>query len=106
MVLTLAASPWLPAEPIDPPSPSGVWACQSIAAGSFTGRPCRLEPWLTLNADGRYRWGRDEGEWQWKDGRLTLSGRSGSGQLDSDGKFIFEYQRNGETYRLTLYRRS
>lgn len=104
-VATVAASTSLTAETAVPPSLSGVWACQSLAAGAFTGRPCRLEPWLALHADGSYRWGREEGVWEWKDGKLALSKRSGRGHLDSDGKLIFEYERNGETYRLTLYRR-
>lgn len=105
MVLGLTALPASPAEPEGSPAP-GVWACQSIASGAFTGRPCRLEPALTLTPDGRYRWGREEGEWRWDGKRLTLSGRTGGGRLDADGKLIFEYQRNEQTYRLTLFRRS
>jgi hypothetical protein len=104
-LVLLAAAPATPAESSESPAP-GVWACQSIASGAFTGRPCRLEPALTLTSDGRYRWGREEGEWRWDGTVLTLSGRTGSGQLDADGRLIFEYRRSGQTYRLTLFRRS
>ena len=84
---------------------AGTWACQSMAAGAYTGRPCRLEPWLKLKADSTYEWGRENGRWEYKQGALRLSGRSGQGRRSEDGKLVFEYDLRGSHYTLTLYRR-
>lgn len=84
----------------------GVWACQSMNAGAYTGRPCRTEPWLHLNADGSYEWSREQGHWQYENGTLRLSERAGQGRLNSDGKLVFEYDLNGKHYTLILYKRS
>lgn len=83
----------------------GVWACQSISGGAYTGRPCRLEPWLKIKEDKYYEWGRDNGEWNFANQTLTLSKRKGKGHLNSDGKLIFEYEMKGKKYVLTLYKR-
>lgn len=84
----------------------GTWACQSMNAGAYTGRPCRTEPWLKLYPEGKYEWGREQGRWQFKEKALTLSERKGSGHLNSDGKLVFEYDLNGKHYALTLYKRA
>ena len=74
--------------------------------GAYTGRPCRMEPWLHLNSGGSYEWSSDKGTWEYKNKTLTLSKRSGSGHLNADGKLIFEYDLNGKHYVLTLYKRA
>ncbi len=83
----------------------GVWACQSMSMGAYTGRSCPMEPWLHLNADGSYEWSSEQGRWQVKSGALTLSERAGAGHLNSDGKLIFEYDLHGKHFVLTLYKR-
>ncbi len=84
---------------------AGTWACQSMAAGAYTGRRCPLEPWLKILPDKSYEWGREKGRWEYRGGALTLSERSGAGRLDSNGKLIFEYDLRGQHYVLTLYQR-
>ncbi|MEW5733322.1 MAG: hypothetical protein AB1921_00615 [Thermodesulfobacteriota bacterium] len=83
----------------------GVWACQSMAGESFTGRPCRFTPWLTVQQDKSYIWGQESGTWTTESGRLSLSGWKGRGRINEDGKLVFEYETNGKTYIQTLYRR-
>jgi len=83
----------------------GVWACQSISGGAYTGRSCRLEPWLKIKEDNSYEWGRETGEWKFENQTLRLSKRKGKGRLNSDGKLIFEYEMNGTQYVLALYKR-
>lgn len=83
----------------------GTWACQSMNMGAYTGRSCRLEPWLHLNAGGSYEWSSEKGTWEYKNGTLTLSQRRGSGRLNADGKLIFEYDLSGKHYLLVLYKR-
>lgn len=85
---------------------TGMWACQSMSAGAYTGRSCRLEPWLKLHPDKTYEWGRETGRWGYTGGVLSLSRRSGKGRLDSGGKLIFEYDLRGQHYVLTLYQRN
>jgi hypothetical protein len=36
---------------------------------------------------------------------LHLSGRTGTGRLDTDGKLIVEYEVKGTRYRQTLFKR-
>ena len=84
---------------------SGTWACQSISGGAYTGRPCRLEPWLKLEEGTSYVWGRESGKWTFEHKVLTLSKRKGKGHLDADGKLIYEYEMSGKQYVMTLYRR-
>src|SRR5690349_8931134 len=83
----------------------GTWACQSMNMGTYTGRPCRLEPWLHLNAGGTYEWSSEKGTWEYKSKTLMLSKRAGAGHLNNDGKLVFEYDLNGKHYVLTLDRR-
>ncbi|PWU02749.1 MAG: hypothetical protein C5B51_20340 [Terriglobia bacterium] len=84
---------------------TGTWACQSMAAGAYTGRSCPLLPWLKLASDGSYEWGQEQGTWRDTRGTLSLSGREGDGRVNADGKLIFEYDLHGKHYVLTLYRR-
>lgn len=83
----------------------GTWACQSMNVGAYTGRPCRLEPWLRLNAGGSYEWSSEKGTWEYTNRTLTLSKRTGSGRLNADGKLVFEYDLNAKHYTLILYKR-
>lgn len=83
----------------------GTWACQSVYGGPFTGRACPTWPQLKLNGDGTYVWGSEQGTWEVKDSKLHLSGRTGTGRLDADGKLIVEYEVKGTAYRQTLFRR-
>ena len=85
---------------------AGTWACQSISGGAYTGRPCRLEPWLKLEEETAYVWGRETGKWAFEHKVLTLSKRKGKGHLNADGKLIYEYEMNGKQYVMTLYKRS
>ena len=85
---------------------AGVWSCQSVYGGPFTGRSCRNWPWLKLNADKSYTWGSEKGTWEFKDNNLHLSARKGIGHLNNDGQLIIEYQSNGIKYRQTLYKRN
>lgn len=85
---------------------AGVWACQSISGGAYTGRACRTEPWLKLEAENSYAWGRETGKWLFANKVLTLSKRKGNGHLDADGKLIYEYDMNGKHYVMTLYKRT
>ncbi len=106
LVLTLSA----PASAVSDRASSdaslaGTWACQSVYGGPFTGRACPTWPQLMLRADGTYTWGSEQGTWEVKEGRLHLSGRTGTRHLDADGKLIVEYEVKGTQYRQTLFRR-
>lgn len=84
----------------------GVWACQSVYGGAYTGWSCQTWPWLKFNADKSYVWGSEQGTWKFKDNVLRLSARKGSGRLNSDGQLIIEYQSKGIQYQQTLYKRN
>ena len=84
---------------------AGTWACLSMSAGAYTGRSCRLEPWLRLKANKTYEWGREKGAWEYSKGVLSLSERTGRGSLSTDGKLIIEYDLNARHYVLTFYKR-
>ena len=84
---------------------AGTWACQSVYGGPFTGRACPTWPQLMLRSDGTYTWGSEKGTWEVQEGRLHLSGRTGIGHLDENGKLIVEYEVKGTSYRQTLFRR-
>jgi hypothetical protein len=58
-----------------------------------------------LRPDGSYTWGSETGTWEVKGQVLHLSGRSGTGRLDADGRLIVEYEVKGTKYRQTLFRR-
>ena len=84
---------------------AGTWACQSVYGGPFTGRACPTWPQLSLRQDGTYTWGSEQGTWEVKEQQLHLSGRTGIGHLDENGKLIVEYDVKGTHYRQTLFRR-
>lgn len=84
----------------------GVWSCQSIYGGPYTGRSCKTFPWLKLNADKSYSWGSEQGKWEFKEGVLHLSARKGTGRLNTDGQLIIEYESKGIQYRQVLYKRN
>jgi hypothetical protein len=86
-------------------SMTGTWACLSMSAGSYTGRSCRLEPWLRLNRDNTYEWGREKGTWDHTKGVLSFSARNAKGRVNIEDKLIVEYDLSGKHYVLTLYRR-
>ncbi len=69
---------------------AGSWACQSVYGGPFTGRVCPTWPQLKLSGDGTYTWGSEQGTWEVKEGRLHLSGRTGTGHLDENMTMKFE----------------
>lgn len=87
------------------PSLAGIWGCQAVYGGPFTGRACPTWPQLSLQTDGSYTWGSEKGTWEFHDGVLHLSGRTGTGRLDADGKLIVEYEVKGTKYRQTLFKR-
>ncbi len=67
----------------------------------------RLMPRLELRADYAYRWGRETGTYEYRDGRVYLSGSYaswGPGRVDKDSKIWFEYRKNGKLYTVTMYR--
>lgn len=106
LILTLSASASAGDDrPISSASLVGTWACQSVYGGPFTGRACPTWPQLLLRSDDTYTWGSEQGTWEVKEGRLHLSGRTGTGSLDADGKLIVEYEVKGTSYRQTLFRR-
>ncbi|MDE3019591.1 MAG: hypothetical protein KGO52_01900 [Nitrospirota bacterium] len=84
---------------------AGTWACQSVYGGPFTGRACHTWPQLMLRDDGTYTWGSEQGTWEVQEHQLHLSGRTGTGHLDVNGKLIVEYEVKGTKYRQTLFRR-
>jgi len=84
----------------------GVWSCQSIYGGPYTGHSCKTFPWLKLNAGKSYTWGSEQGTWEFKDNILRLSARKGTGRLNSDGQLVIEYESKGIQYRQVLYKRN
>ncbi len=86
-------------------SMTGTWACLSMSTGPYTGRSCHLEPWLRLNADHSYEWGREKGIWDYTKGVLSFSARKAKGRVNIDDRLLVEYDLNGKHYVLTLFRR-
>jgi hypothetical protein len=83
----------------------GVWGCQSVAGGAFTGRSCHTWPQLSLGSDGTYTSGSEQGTWELKQGVLRLSGRTGTGHINEDGRLVVEYEAKGTRYREVLFKR-
>lgn len=104
-LMALPSSAWTAETTDSDSSLVGVWGCQSVYGGPFTGRSCRTWPWLTLKADGSYVWGSEHGRWEFNGKTLRLSGRTGAGHLNADGKLIVEYESKGTHYEQTLYKR-
>lgn len=92
-------------QPVSDSSLAGTWGCQSVSGGPFTGRACPTWPKLVLCPDGTYAWGSEKGTWAVKEQVLHLSGRTGTGRLDADGKLIVEYEVKGTRYRQVLFKR-
>jgi hypothetical protein len=95
-----AASP-----PVTAQSLIGIWGCQQVHGGAFTGRSCHTWPQLSLGSDGTYTWGSEEGTWELKEGVLRLSGRTGTGHINEDGRLIVEYEVQEKRYRQVLFKR-
>ena len=69
----------------------------------------RLMPRLELNADHTYRWGRESGTYEYRDGKILLSGSYaawGPGKVDKDYKIWFEFTKREKRYTVTMYRLS
>lgn len=67
----------------------------------------RLMPRLELHGDKTYTWGREAGTYEYREGKVRLSGSYpawGSGRVDKDGKIWFEFTKNGKHYTATMYR--
>lgn len=67
----------------------------------------RLMPRLELRADGRYQWGREAGTYEYKAGKVRLSGSYaawGPGSIDDDHRIRFEFVRGGKKFTVTMGR--
>ncbi len=67
----------------------------------------RLMPRLELHADKTYKWGRESGTYEFREGKVRFSGSYaawGPGRLDKDGKLWVEFTKNGKHYTVTMYR--
>ena len=84
---------------------AGAWVCSSVNAGAHRARPCTSEPGLQLKADHTYQWGREQGAWQYRRGVVRFSDLQAIGRLNSDGKLVTEFDRDGKHYVLTFYKR-
>jgi hypothetical protein len=84
---------------------AGAWVCSAVNAGAHSARSCTSEPGLHLNEDHTYQWGREKGAWQVRLGVVRFSDLQAIGRLNSDGKLITEFDRNGKHYVLTFYKR-
>ena len=66
-----------------------------------------LMPRLELIADKTYRWGGESGTYEYRDGKILLSGSYatwGSGKVEKDYKIWFEFTKKGKRYTVTMYR--
>ena len=84
---------------------AGTWVCSSVNSGGHSDHSCTSEPGLQLKADHSYQWGREKGAFQYNQGLLRFSELRAMGRLNSDGKLITEFDRNGRHYVLTFYKR-
>ena len=84
---------------------AGTWVCSSVNAGAHSERSCTSEPGLQLKADHTYQWGREKGAWQYRLSVVRFSDLQAIGRLNSDGKLVTEFDRNGKHYILTFYKR-
>jgi hypothetical protein len=84
---------------------AGTWVCSSVNAGPRSERSCTSEPGLQLKQDHSYEWGREKGAWQYTLGIIRFSELRVKGRLNSDGKLITEFDRDGKHYVLTFYKR-
>ena len=89
-----------------PASVAGTYANLSFNVDGAGGQN-RLMPRLELRADGAYRWGRESGTYEYREGKVTLSGSYaswGPGRVDEDLKIWFEFTKQGKQYAVTMYR--
>lgn len=84
---------------------SGTWVCSSVNAGTHSERSCTSEPGIRLQTDHTYEWGHEKGAWQYKLGLVRFSNLRAIARLNSDGKLITEFDRDGRHYALTFYKR-
>jgi len=84
---------------------AGAWVCSSVNTGAHFARSCTSEPGLQLKADHTYQWGREKGAWQYRLGVVRFSDLEAIGRLNSDGKLVTEFDRDGKHYVLTFYKR-
>jgi hypothetical protein len=87
---------------------AGTYANLSFNVDGLGGQN-RLMPRLELNADNTYGWGRESGTYEYRDGKVYLSGpygHWGPGRVDKDYKIWFEFTKNGKQYTVTMYRAS
>jgi len=71
------------------------------------GGQSRLMPRLELRKDSSYQWGRESGTYEYRDGKVYLSGSYaawGPGKVDKDYKIWFEFTKNGKHYTVTMCR--
>jgi hypothetical protein len=87
---------------------AGTYANLSFHVDGMGGQN-RLMPRLKLNADSTYRWGRESGTYEYRDGKILLSGSYaawGPGKVDKDYKIRFLFTKNERHYTVTMYRLS
>jgi len=66
-----------------------------------------LMPRLELNTDNTYRWGGESGTYEYRVGKVYLSGSYatwGPGKVDKDYKIWFEFSKKEKRYMVTTYR--
>jgi hypothetical protein len=84
---------------------AGAWVCSSVITGAHSERSCTSEPGIRLQADHTYEWGGEKGAWQYRLGVVRFSELRAMARLNSDGKLVTEFDRNGKHYVLTFYKR-
>lgn len=88
------------------PALAGTYANLSFNVDGMGGQN-RLMPRLELRRDQTYRWGRESGNWQLRDGKLYFSGTYaswGPGYVDQDRRIWFQFTKNGKHFTVTMYR--
>ena len=91
-----------------PASVAGTYANLSFNVNGAGGQN-RLMPRLALHKDGNYEWGKEKGNYEYRDGMVYLSGSYapwGPGKVDIDYKIWFKFTKNGKNYTVTMYRAS
>lgn len=84
---------------------AGTWVCSSVNAGAHSDRPCTSVPGIRLQPNHTYQWGNETGAWQYKQGMVSFSDLRAMARVNSDGKLITEFDRDGTHYVLTFYKR-
>lgn len=89
-----------------PANVAGTYANLSFNVDGAGGQN-RSMPRLDLDADKTYTWGKESGTYEYREGRIYLSGSHaawGPGRVDSDFKIWFEFTKQGKHYTVTMYR--